>query len=198
MEGGLGTLPGGNYSQGFWISNSGLIAGDADNGVIDPITGLLESRAVVWNSGQITNLGTLGGNWSWTSAVNDAGVVAGCTTNTTSDPYSWNGVGTQTRAFQWKNGAMKDLGTLGGPDACAGYENDSGQISGVSCTNATPSPLTGIPTVDPFLWNNGKMLDLGSLGGDYAEVTGMNNLGQVIGTSYGRGSRGTSVPVRRP
>jgi len=58
----LGTLPGGSSSQAFWISRNGLIAGNSQNGEIDPlITGLPEIRAVLWKHGEIIDLGTLEG-----------------------------------------------------------------------------------------------------------------------------------------
>lgn len=63
------------------------------------------------------------------------------------------------------------------------YINERGQIAGAADTTATPNPLTGIPTSDPFLWNNGAMLDLGTLGGAFGQAHGLNNRGQVIGQS---------------
>jgi len=57
----LGSLPGGFSAFPSGISKNGLIAGNAINGALDPITGWPEENAVFWQDGQITNLGTLGG-----------------------------------------------------------------------------------------------------------------------------------------
>jgi probable HAF family extracellular repeat protein len=70
---------------------------------------------------------------------------------------------------------MQDLGTLGGPDAQALFINERGQIAGTSNTSTAPNPVTGVPPRDPFLWENGKMLDLGTLGGAVGFVIGLNN-----------------------
>ena len=60
----LGTLPGGQSSFAYWVNNRGLIVGQSQNGLIDPLTGAPEVRGVLWRNGQILDLGTLGGNAS--------------------------------------------------------------------------------------------------------------------------------------
>ena len=186
----LGPLPGGYCSNSGTINSRGEIAGDSEIGEIDPVLGVREIRGVVWADGQIKNLGTLGGNESAAAAINNRGDVVGQTLNAIPDPFSFfdlfifgSSDGTQTRAFFWHNGVMQDLGTLGGPDALATSINGRGQVTGYSYTNSIPNADTGIPTVDPFLWENGRMTDLGTLGGTFGMPFALNNRGQVVGDS---------------
>ena len=185
----IGALPGVNSSAVGAINERGWSVGLSQNGVMDPLLGVPEIRATLWKDGQIVDLGTLGGNESFASSLNNKGIVVGAAANTIPDPVSLIGFfGTQTRAFLWRNGVMHDLGTLGGPDAFALAVNERGQVVGYSYTNATPNPVTRVPTTDPFLWDHGTMIDLGTLGGTDANVGPeptlvINNKGQVAGTS---------------
>jgi probable HAF family extracellular repeat protein len=187
----LDSLTGGSNSFTYSINTSGQTVGEAENGQIDPLTGSPEFVAVLWNMG-ISVLGALGGNQSVANAINDRGQVVGAALNAIPDPlsnafslpYLFAPAATQAHAFLWtKAEGMLDLGTLGGPDSTAGFVNVHGQIAGQSYTNATINPTTSKPTQDPFFWENGKMLDIGTLGGTFGVSVGMNNRGQVIGDS---------------
>jgi probable HAF family extracellular repeat protein len=183
----LGVLPGGASSFALFINEAGQTVGVSQNGLIDPLTGIPEAVAVLWKGGEIINLGTLGGNGSIAVALNNRGQVVGGAANAIPDEFSLSPIvggpffTTQTRAFLWENGVMRDLGTLGGPDSFAGYVNESGQVAGISYTDSAPNDTTGIPTLHPFLWENGQMLDLGSLGGTLVDIFGFNDRGQLVG-----------------
>jgi probable HAF family extracellular repeat protein len=201
----LGALSGGtgnNDSQAFWINDHGQTVGLSTNGTIDPLLNVPYLRAVLWSDeGKIKDLGTLGGQYGVSQAINGRGQVVGGAENAIPDPYNvfdyiifGISAGTQNRAFLWdKKTGMQDLGTLGaGNDAFAEYVNESGQVAGWSYTNTTPNPVPTfdcgnghvVPTQDPFFWENGKMTDLGSFGGNCGVVRGLNNRGQVIGYSF--------------
>lgn len=178
----LGVLPDGSNSFPFGINTWGWVVGASEDGVIDPVLGIPEFFAVVWRDGRIKNLGTLGGNESIASDVNDFGQIAGFSANTVPDPFSLLGFATQTRPFLWQHGVMRELDTLGGPDGAAYLINEWGQIVGQFSLNSTPNPTTGFPTVHSILWEpNGKPVDLGTLGGTTVTPWWINNRGQVVG-----------------
>jgi len=177
-----------NSSAGGSINSRGWVTGQSLNGVIDPVLGSTEFRAVLWKGNEITDLGTLGGHSFVIGIhVNDSGQVTGISDTGVADPFSIFGLGVQLRTFLWQDGVIQDIGSLGGPDtipgaSCSGQPHDV--VVGASYTSFTPNAATGIPTIDPFLWKRGKMTDLGNLGGTLS-VGGQcaNNRGQVIGQS---------------
>jgi probable HAF family extracellular repeat protein len=195
----LGALPGVNSSIPSWINSLNWVVGASENGSVDPMTGFPETAAVLWKNGRIINLGTLGGNVSEANGINDRGQVVGGALNAILDPFSatfaksfipftpgffFFPVSTQAHAFLWQNGMMQDLGTLGGPDSIAWYVNEGGQVAGQSSINYVANSTTGVPTVDTFFWQNGKMVDIGNLGGDFSWPSGLNNRGDVVGAMF--------------
>jgi probable HAF family extracellular repeat protein len=195
----LGVLPGGIDSQVSWISGNGLMAGASDNGQQDPLNPALpQIHAVLWDHGQMTDLGTLpeGGysTGSWAATVNNRGEVVGQAYNTIPDPNSLFGYGYQSRAFYWKNGVMQDLGTLGtGTDAMAGLINERGQVVGWSYTslnlNLDNLCFGNALTTGSFIWDKTSgMRDIGNLGGSSCTVAhDLTNHGQIVG--------GSDIPV---
>lgn len=178
----LGALPGLNSSCATHISGTALIAGESGNGALDPINGWPDVQAVLWRQGKLINLGTLGGYESFATGVNNQGQVVGLAAIDAPDSFSFPGLGQQARAFLWENGTMRDLGTLGGPDAYAIGINERGQVLGFSFVNSIPNPTTGLPTGDGFLWENGVITDIPDpLGGTLVTPIYLSNKGQVVG-----------------
>ncbi len=185
----IGSLPGGANSLPNAINSSGVAAGSSENGLIDPVTGLPAGVATVWENGRVIDLGTFGGSFSLAGAINDRNQIVGLAENNIPDPFNFGGLAgfpspTQWRAALWQRGRMQDLGALGeGTESGAVSVNERGQIVGASFTNSVVNPSTGFPTLAPFLWENGRMRNLGTLGGVFGIASLLNNRGQVAGTS---------------
>ena len=180
----LEALPGNNSSAVFEVNGSGAGVGMSETAITDPYTGWPADHAVLFKGGQVIDLGTLpGGYESQANDINDRGQMSGFASNGIPDPYSFFGWGTQARSFIWQNGVMRDIGTLGGPDAVSTTLNAAGQITGQSYTNSAANPATGVPTLDPFLWTSGHMRDLGTLGGTFGFANWLNSRGEVAGFS---------------
>ena len=173
----LGVLPGGSNSFPYAINAEGWVVGGSENGTFDAVLGIPEFDATLWRNGQITNLGTLGGNESLAGDVNRRGQIVGFSANAVPDPVSMFGFATETRPFLWENGVMRDLDTLGSTDGAAFLMNERGQIMGQFY-------VKGTTTIDPIFWDeNGVAADIGSLGGTNGTTWWLNNRGQVVGTS---------------
>jgi len=126
----------------------------------------------------VRDLGTLGGTFSIAFAINNKGAIDGLS-NTLGDNAE--------HGFFWRKGVMTDLGTLGGINSIARDRlNERDQIAGRAETSVS-DPLgedfcltgTGLVCL-PFLWTNGVMTPLPTLGRNGA-AHAVNNRGQVVG-----------------
>jgi probable HAF family extracellular repeat protein len=182
----LKPFSGGRGSCGQWINDLDVVAGAAEDGSINPLTGYPAVVAARWQHGKVLALGSLGGPESVAFAINNRGQIAGGATNEMTDAFA-SGIffsgQSQVHAFRWQAGSLLDLGTLGGPDSLAFYINERGEVAGLSYINSIINPVTGIPDVHPFLWKDGRMIDLGSLGGGFGFPNAVNNRSEVVGGS---------------
>ena len=170
----LETLPGGYATYAYGINNSGQVVGYAATQTA--------YSAFLYSNGSMTDLGILpsesgihpGQSGCYAYGINDAGQIVG--SSTTYDSYE---VTTQ-HAFLYSNGSMTSLGTLPGwsVGSLANAINESGQVVGWSYKY---SPGTGYdPQPHAFLYSNGSMTDLGTLGGELSYAYALNNSGQVV------------------
>jgi len=129
----------------------------------------------------ITDLGTLGGPFSEALDVNNNGLVSGVATLTDGTEHT----------FLWQKGVITDIGTpgLGGSNSAAVTVNERGEAAGPAETT-TPDPngedfcRFGTHLVClPFLWQNGMMTSLPTLGGNNGAAVPINNRGQVAGVA---------------
>jgi probable HAF family extracellular repeat protein len=128
----------------------------------------------------ITDLGTLdGGAFSQPFFINRYGLVSG----SASLPD-----GTQN-AVLWLNGQMKDIGApgLGGPNSIAFGDNERFQSAGeaeTSTSDPNGEDFCGFGThltCLPFLWQDGGMIQLPTLGGNNGVAMAISNRGEVAG-----------------
>jgi probable HAF family extracellular repeat protein len=176
-------------SRGTTVGGAATAMHSPPNSFLCGLTMGFVSHAFEWQKGVVTDLGTFPGadNCSVATSINENGEIAGYSENGQIDPL----VGLkEVRAVRWKDGEIKDLGTFGGNGSGVAQINNRGQIAGVAL-NAIPDPFSLIYLFNfgssngtqarAFLWQDGELQDLGTLGGPDANAFGLNERGQVTG-----------------
>lgn len=145
--------PLGGYGQANGVNAAGTIIG----------TSFSNNNPYVseWSNGKTMNLGIPG----YGVAINNADEVAG----------GYETVNGQLHAFDWSNGHLVDLGTLGGSWGSANALNSSGQLAGTSSTRS------GV--FNAFFSNGSTLVNLGTFGGANSYGMAINDSGEVVGSA---------------
>jgi probable HAF family extracellular repeat protein len=134
------------------------------------------SQAFLWDDGVVTRLSTPQGRQSIATDVNQRGQAVGFS-QVADEPIRFHAVLWDT------DGSVIDLGTLGGSSSEAYGINDRGQVVGYSLLPAgSPGCPPTLECRRAFLWDQGEMIDLGTLTFG-SQASDINNRGEVVGWS---------------
>ncbi len=175
LDNGSVTVIGAPFSWVFGINAHGQVVGQS-------------AEALLWTNGIVTNLGSLSGVYSFAEALNDEAL---------NDPGQIQIVGgdgrpgTSLHPTMWTVDAsgsvvqsITDLGTLGGNSGRATDINNAGQVVGAT---RTAKKNRESEHEFAFIWENGAILNLGTLKRPYAHSSwaeAINEDGFVVGSSY--------------
>ena len=168
----LPPYPGDTVGAAVGINDYGQIVGAT--GSCAPVSPAIGAHAVLWESGKVKDLGSLGGALSNVAyAINNHGQVVGIS-DLAGD--------TTAHAFLWEEGAIHDLGTLPGDFFSVAFSiNNRGQVVGESCDVNF--------NCRAFLWQRGQMTDLNSLVSSGSSLyllsaNDLNDRGEVVGQAF--------------
>ena len=167
---------GGGNSAMYAINDNGVAAGWTN-----PASQFEPGKAATFRNGKLTLLPGWGPrSSSEVLAINNRGQAVGSASRDVNSVSQ-----ARERAVLWSGGVMRDLGTLGGTtqsrygtEAIARDINEVGQVVGDALA-------TGDNPWRAFLWENGKMRDLGTLGSTFEGTTAIaiNDRGVAVGGS---------------
>ena len=139
----------------------------------------------VYIKGRATDLGSLGGDYTVPTAINDAGKITGISAAASGEHH----------AFIYSAGSLVDLGTLGGGFSVGNVLNELDQVAGESETAGGQ--------LHAFVTQQGSLIDIGATVEGFApgSVTesyamGINSAGQVIGRYIVSTPSDTAMPTK--
>ena len=198
----LGTLGGPNSDVQWPVKNDdGLVAGWSETADLNPLgeswscsaftpTGNPTGHVCVgfaWQWGVMTALPTLGGYNGFAAGANSRGQIAGWAETSYRDPTCDN---KQHQFLQFlpvvygpAHGKVQQLATFpGDPDGAATAINAKGDVVGISGT--CDVAVGAFSAKHALLWHNGRITDLGNLGGQgWNTPMAINDRGDIVGFS---------------
>lgn len=162
----LGLLPGGTYSSGYSLNNTGLVAGMATN-----VSGGLER--VLWSNGALATIPNFDPSSTLLPAkLNDRGDLI------LNEAFGKSSV--HVAIWRDPGGAYHQLPPFPGGDALRVYARG---INGVGLITGTVREPNLAVTLHGVLWQDGAFLqDLGAMSGyQSTDPQDINDLGQVVG-----------------
>jgi probable HAF family extracellular repeat protein len=177
----LGVLPGKEESVPAAINGQGLVAGTSKSAA----SGEAAFRYNPYNSVPMEDIGqSARGLTSRGFGINNIGLVVG-------DSAFTAALSPVRRAALFTNGSVMDLGTLKGQTLSrANGINGSNQVVGFSGLELDN------PKSRAFFWSKSTgMVDIGTLGGAYAEAFAINDSGSITGNSQLASSATDGAPV---
>lgn len=151
------------------ILGSGVALALAEAGPVDSVDSSTTASSC---NPRVIDLGTLGGPNSTAYEINDNDwIVGGAQTR-----------GGATHPVLWRSGNVRDLGTLNFQSGEAFNVNESGTIVGALYRGGDPVDENNEPTgVRGFVWREGEMKRLPTLGGTDSFARRVNEFGVVAG-----------------